>query len=238
MWSLDVSPLRAPNTDFLGRLRRNTVPLGRFFYVAYRRAFQIVRHPRVVAALWAGLFGAVTAALTAVIVGLALGRTWSALAGLTVAIFPSQIVWSSVVLRESMVWAGLAGAAVGISIFSRAKRWRSLAGATLLVGVCLLSSRIPSLLGVPASGVGNRQWPFGCSARPARFRRGPCALYCACSSHWPQGSVLRATATFVHHGQQLGYERSVLAEGAKSAFVHPKVVAAPAPRGSPRRTGG
>jgi hypothetical protein len=28
------------------------------------------------------------------------------------------------------------------------------------------------------------------------------------------------------HGQQLGYERSVLAEGAKSAFVHPKVVAA------------
>ncbi len=117
--------------------------------------FKLFGAHRVVAALWAGLFGAVTAALTAVIVGRALGRTWSAIAGLTVAFFPSQILWSSVVLRESMVWAGLAGAAVGISIFSRAKRWQSLVGATLMVGVCLLSSRILTLLDVPASRMGN-----------------------------------------------------------------------------------
>jgi len=101
--------------------------------------FKLFGANRLVAALWAGLFGAVTAALTALIVDRALGRRWSALAGLTVALFPSQVLWSSVVLRESMVWAGLCGAAVGILIFSQAKHWQSLAGATLIVGVALLS---------------------------------------------------------------------------------------------------
>lgn len=67
----------------------------------------------VVAALWAGLFGAVTAALVAALVSRALSRGWATVAGLAVAIFPSQVLWSSVVLRESMVWAGLAGAAIG-----------------------------------------------------------------------------------------------------------------------------
>jgi hypothetical protein len=46
------------------------------------------------------------------------------------------------------------------------------------------------------------------------------------------------------HGQQLGYERSVLSEGAKSAFVHPKLVAAkgrstkvePTPKPAPTAT--
>jgi hypothetical protein len=179
----------------------------------------------VVAALWAGLFGAVTAAFTAVIVGLALGRGWSALAGLTVAIFPSQIVWSSVVLRESMVWAGLAGAAVGISIFSRAEHWRSLAGATVLLGVSLLSLAFlrPWAFLPAAWAAALAVWLF----RPARPvpTRTLCALLCLLVP-FASGLGLAGNSYVRDHGQQLGYERSVLAEGAKSAFVHPKVVAA------------
>jgi hypothetical protein len=187
--------------------------------------FKLFGGYRLVAALWAGLFGAVTAALTAVIVGRALGRGWSALAGLTVAIFPSQIVWSSVVLRESMVWAGLAGAAVGISIFSRAKHWRSLSGATVLVGVSLLSlAFLRSWAFLPAAwAAALAVWLF----RPPRpvLTRSLCALLCLLV---PLASGLGlAGNTYVRdHGQQLGYERSVLAVGAKSAFVHPKLVAA------------
>jgi hypothetical protein len=168
-------------------------------------------HP-VVAALWAGLFGAITAALTAVIVGQALGRGWSAAAGLTVAVFPSQIVWSSVVLRESMVWAGLSGVA-----------------ATMLVGTGLLSLAFL------------RSWAFLAAAwatalavwlfRPARpvLTRGLCALLCLVVP-LASGLGLAGSSYIRHHGQELGYERSVLSEGAKSAFVHPKLIAVP---GSP-----
>ncbi len=185
--------------------------------------FKLFGAHSLVAALWAGLFGAVTAALTAVIVGRALGRGWAALAGLTVAVFPSQIVWSSVVLRESMVWAGLAGAAVGISIFSRAKQlaiacWRHALGRGQPP-----FARVPSLLGFPAGRVGSSAWRCGCSARPARRSRGPCALFCACSSHWPQASVLRATVTSV----------TTASNSVTSAACSPKV---PNPPSSTRRS--
>jgi hypothetical protein len=180
-------------------------------------------HP-VVAALWAGVFGAVTAALTAVIVGRALGPGWSALAGLTVAIFPSQIMWSSVVLRESMVWAGLAGAAVGILIFAQAKQWQSLVSATVVIGVSLLSlAFLRSWAFLPAAwATALAVWLF----RPARPvpTRTLCALLCLLVP-LASGLGLAGNSYVRDHGQQLGYERSVLAEGAKSAFVHPKVVA-------------
>ena len=54
-------------------------------------------------------FGALTAAAAAVLAGRFLRRPYALLAGLIVALFPSQILWSSVVLRESLIWAGLAG---------------------------------------------------------------------------------------------------------------------------------
>jgi energy-converting hydrogenase Eha subunit A len=182
-------------------------------------------HP-LLPALWAGLFGAATAALTAAIARRALSAGWSAVAGLTVAVFPSQIVWSSVVLRESMVWAGIAAAAYGILIFSQAKQWQSLAAATILVGGGLLT--IAFL----------RSWAFLAAAwataiavwlfRPARpvFARALCAVLCLII---PLASGLGlAGSTYIrHHGQQLGYERSVLSLNAKSAFVHPKLIAAP-----------
>jgi len=180
--------------------------------------FKLFGANRLVAALWAGLFGAVTAALTALIVDRALGRRWSALAGLTVALFPSQVLWSSVVLRESMVWAGLCGAAVGILIFSQAKHWQSLAGATLIVGVALLSlAFLRSWALLPAAwAAALAVWLF----RPARPMptRALCALLCLLVP-LASGLGLAGNSYVRHHGQKLGYERSVLAENAKSAFV-------------------
>jgi hypothetical protein len=188
----------------------------------------------VVAALWAGLFGAVTAALVAALVSRALSRGWATVAGLAVAIFPSQVLWSSVVLRESMVWAGLAGAAIGILIFARARQWRSLAGATVLVGVSILSlAFLRSWAFLPAAwATAIAVWLFR-PARPAPTRT-LCALLCLLV---PLASGLGVAGNrYVRdHGQQLGYERSVLAEGAKSAFVHPKLIAAP---GSERKAKG
>lgn len=189
-----------------------------------------------VAALWAGLFGAVTAALVAALACRALSHGWATLAGLTVAIFPSQVVWSSVVLRESMVWAGLAGAAVGVLIFARAKEWQSLVSATVLVGVSLLSlAFLRSWAFLPAAwATAIAVWLF----RPVRPlpTRALCALLCLLIP-LASGLGLAGNNYVRDHGQQLGYERSVLAEGAKSAFVHPKLVAVPGSGGKSKGTG-
>jgi len=154
-----------------------------------------------------------------------LGHRWATVTGLAVAVFPSQVLWSSVVLRESMVWAGLAGTAVGILIFSWAKHWRSLAGATLMVGVSLLSlAFLRTWAFLPAAwAAALAVWLFR-PARPA-LTRTLCALLCLLVP-LASGVGLAGNSYVRDHGQQLGYERSVLSEGAKSAFVHPKLVAA------------
>jgi 4-amino-4-deoxy-L-arabinose transferase-like glycosyltransferase len=205
--------------------------------------FKVFGPHAIVAALWAGLFGAVTAALVAVLVCRVLSHRWATVAGLAVAVFPSQVLWSSVVLRESMVWAGLAGTAVGILIFSRAEHWRSLAGATLMVGVSLLSlAFLRTWAFLPAAwAAALAVWLFR-PARPARTRT-LCALLCLLVP-LAAGIGLGGNSYVRDHGQQLGYERSVLSEGAKSAFVHPKLVAAkgrstkvePTPKPAPTAT--
>ncbi len=185
--------------------------------------FKIFGAHILVASLWAALFGSVTAALVAYLVLRVLGPAWGAAAGITVAVFPSQVLWSSVVLRESMVWAALAGIAIGIALFSRAERWQALVEATVVTGVCLLGlAYLRSWTFVAAAwATGLAVWLF----RPAKpvLARGLCALLLLLVPVLP-GWGLAGSTYIGHNTGVLGYERTVLAEGAKSAFVHPKVV--------------
>ena len=180
----------------------------------------------IVAALWAGLFGAVTAALVSVFVGQALSHGWATLAGLVVAVFPSQVLWSSVVLRESMVWASLAAAALGVAGLARARRWPGLVAWIVLVGTSLLA------LGYL------REWAFLAAAwsvaiavwlfRPARpvVVRSSCFALCVLIPILP-GLGLAGSTYVSHEGGNLGLERTTLSANAKSAFVHPKVIKPP-----------
>ena len=59
---------------------------------------------RIIGQLLAGLFGALTAAATAQLAGLFLRKPFALGAGLLVALLPSQVIFSSVVLRESTIW--------------------------------------------------------------------------------------------------------------------------------------
>jgi hypothetical protein len=176
-----------------------------------------------VAALWAALFGAVTAVLTALLVSRVLGKSWAALAGLAAALFPSQILWSSVVLRESMVWAGLAGAAFGVTLLGQAENRRSLLGAAVLIGVSLFDLAFlrewAFVAGLWATGLSI--WLF----RPARpvLARGIC-LVLWLTIPLAQGYGPGAVGLLNKETGLLGYERSVLSIGAQSAFVHPPVV--------------
>jgi len=67
---------------------------------------------RIVGQILAAVFGAATAAASAGLADRFLRRPFALAAGLTVALFPSQILWSSVVLRESLIWAVLAAMAL------------------------------------------------------------------------------------------------------------------------------
>ncbi len=175
-----------------------------------------------VAALWAALFGALAAALVALLVGRVLPPLWSGVAGLVVALFPSQVLWSSLVFRESMVWAALAAAALGIAQMAHTERWRPLAGGAVLLGGSLLTlAYLRDWVFVPAAWASAvAVWLF----RPARpvVVRATCSVLCLLL---PLAVGLGlAGATYVHRNTNLSYERDVLSLGAKSAFVHPEVV--------------
>jgi hypothetical protein len=85
--------------------------------------------------LLAALAGAATAALTvrlATEVGM---RSWALPAGGLVALLPSQVLWSSLVLREAPVWATLAGLALLLAVALRTTGARSLT----LLGVAIVA---------------------------------------------------------------------------------------------------
>jgi hypothetical protein len=66
--------------------------------------FRLTGDQKIVAQLYVALLGAAAAALATRLASHAVARHWAVAAGLIVALVPSQVLWSSVVLRESTVW--------------------------------------------------------------------------------------------------------------------------------------
>jgi hypothetical protein len=94
---------------------------------------------RLVASLCVAVFGVVTAVATTWLAQPIVARRWAVLAGVVVAIVPSQVLLSSVVLRESLVWAGCAGMAVAVAAANRASTTRALALAGGLAVIAMLT---------------------------------------------------------------------------------------------------
>ena len=95
---------------------------------------------RIVAQLFVATFGAVTAACAACLARRFLRKEFALGAGLIVAFFPSQILWSSVVLRESLVWAGLAAIAVTVDYSQRSRSDLRTAFLTVLLGLLFVAT--------------------------------------------------------------------------------------------------
>jgi hypothetical protein len=109
----------------------------RLFSGSLRFTFDLLGPSRIWGQLLAATFGTATAGLTAALCrrhvrpALALGG------GIFIAVLPSQVLWSSVVLRESMVWTALAVVAAGLLITRRTgARW--LVAGTGTVALALL----------------------------------------------------------------------------------------------------
>ena len=102
--------------------------------------FWILGPSRIVAQLLVATFGAVTSACTACLASRFLRREFALGAGLIVALFPSQILWSSVVLRESLVWAGLAAIAVAVDYSQRSRSDLRTALLAVLLGLLFVAT--------------------------------------------------------------------------------------------------
>ncbi|MDP9255705.1 MAG: hypothetical protein M3Q31_04005 [Actinomycetota bacterium] len=100
--------------------------------------FEVFGATRLVGQVFVAFVGTVAAGATVVIALRFLTPAFAALAGIVVALTPSEVLFSSVVLREAHVWLALtllAGAALLLS----STDWRRVAGGFVLAAVSLLA---------------------------------------------------------------------------------------------------
>lgn len=111
---------------------------------------------KILGQLLAAAFGTGTAALTTRLALPVMARRWAVAAGLVVAVVPSQVLWSSVVLRESAVWLLLVIVALACAGLLRATDGRGLTISTSLgaVAIFLLGHLRPQTMVCAA-------WAFG-----------------------------------------------------------------------------
>lgn len=89
---------------------------------------------QIVGQLFVALFGAATAYLTARLANEVMPRGWAIATGLVVALLPSQIVFSSVTLKDPLAWALLSGIALCLALAGRTDARRSIAFIALVAG--------------------------------------------------------------------------------------------------------
>lgn len=92
---------------------------------------------KLAAQLYVALLGAATAAITTRLASELLPLRWALLAGLVVAGLPSQILFSSVILKDAAVWLSLSTLALAVATSAR-RTGRSLAAIGAIVVMVLL----------------------------------------------------------------------------------------------------
>lgn len=90
-----------------------------------------------IAQLFVAMLGAATAALTAAVAAAFLPVRFAVIAGLFVALLPSEVLWSSVVLKDAVVWSMLSGLAVVVLRAGSSRGWRLVAYAAVAVGLLI-----------------------------------------------------------------------------------------------------
>jgi hypothetical protein len=176
--------------------------------------------------LYVALLGAAAAALTARLALEVVDRRWAILAGVIVALLPSQILWSSLVMKDAGVWATLAGLAVVVAVAARTTGWRLVALATAAVGLLVLLGflRLQTLevacvaLALASLAGSRRQWLIRVAGSvailvcvPLAFGMGP------------------AGVTYVQNSENVGVQRAKNARSADSAIGGASAGSRPSP---------
>ncbi|SVC96719.1 uncharacterized protein METZ01_LOCUS349573, partial [marine metagenome] len=100
--------------------------------------FDVFGPYRISGQLVAVLYGSLAAGLTVLLARRLIRPSFALAAGLVVALSPSQVLWSSVVLRESTIWVLLVGIAVILGNLSRTSTPRTIFITTLGVAMAYL----------------------------------------------------------------------------------------------------
>jgi hypothetical protein len=102
--------------------------------------YEVLGPVKLAGQLYVALLGAAAAALTARLALEVVPRRWALLAGLIVALLPSQVLWSSLILKDAGSWAALSGLAVVVAVASRTTGAR-------LAALGLLAAALLTVLG-------------------------------------------------------------------------------------------
>jgi hypothetical protein len=165
--------------------------------------------------LLATAFGVLAVVFLARIALELLPRGWAMGAGLTLAVFPSQVLWSSFTLKDSAVWATLTALGVLAAIGARQMRVQLLPVALgLVVSLVLLGHLRPHTLVVASWAVILASF---FSVKAWRLQRISGAFLIGVMVPWILGLGLGGLSLV--RGQDLEYRRTANAFGAVTAFV-------------------
>jgi hypothetical protein len=200
------------------------------FSVPLTLLFRVVGPSPLAGMLLVGLFGALAAALTTRTAMEVVSRPWSLVAGGVVALLPSQVLFSSLVLKDASVWAVLTALALLCAITGRVRGWRMLPLFALTSGCLYLLGNLRVQTLVAAA------WAVALAALfsdpEQRWRRMAAAVGVAIVLPWTF-SLGPAGLTFVADAQGTLEERRLAnAQGAATAVVgkpKPKPTATPTP---------
>ena len=171
---------------------------------------------RISAQLVAVFYGSLTAGLTVLLARRFIRPAFAMAAGLMVALVPSQILWSTVALRESTIWALLAGIAVILGNLSPTSTRRSIFVAVLGVAVAYLCLEfLRGQTAFLALWSGTLALLVGRGDRRARVVAAAALLLVVplAANHQPGAVDLLYTAS-----RRLGTVRTYMAMGAESAI--------------------
>ncbi len=197
------------------------------FLVPLTLVFKLFGSHTLAGQLFVGLLGAGAAAATTKVALEFLERRWAVACGLVVALLPSQIVWSSAILKDAAVWLLMAAIAVLVAAAGRREDknliWIAVASALLLwlLAYLRLHSFVIACWALAIASL------FGIAR--LHWLRVAGAVLIAVSVPWLVGAG-PAGADFVANAGSLGQRRMANAIGANSAIVG---LVVPSPQSSP-----
>lgn len=173
--------------------------------------------------LLAATFGAATAALLTRLGLEIVPKGWAMAAGLGLAWFPSQVLWSSLTLKDSAVWATLASIAILAAVGARTRGWKLLTIGTGIAVVLFLLGHLRAHTLVVACWAITLGVLF--SIATAFWERVVGTIVIAVGVPWLLG--LGPAGFSLVMNQDLEYRRTANAFGAATAFIQ-----APEPSGT------
>jgi hypothetical protein len=166
--------------------------------------------------LYVALLGAATAALTARLALEVLDRRFALVAGLLIALLPSQVLWSSIVMKDAAVWACLSGLAVVAAVAARSTgRKLALLGLAATGLLVLLAYLRLQTLEIACVALALAMLVSERAQRPLRVAAATTLLVCV---PWAFGMGV-AGAPYVAGARDPVLQRTLNAEQATSAVV-------------------